>query len=30
MMTWTLAQQPAGPAKLFMLVVKSLLDLAFR
>jgi hypothetical protein len=29
-MTWTLAQQPAGPAKLVMSVVKPLLNLAFR
>jgi hypothetical protein len=28
-MTWTLAQRPAGPARLFMPVVKPLLDLAF-
>jgi hypothetical protein len=29
-MTWTLAQKPAGPAKLAMFVVRPLLNLAFR
>lgn len=29
-LTWTLAQQPAGPARLVMLAVKPLLNLAFR
>jgi Polyketide cyclase / dehydrase and lipid transport len=29
-MTWTLAQQPAGPAKLAMFVARPLLNLAFR
>jgi hypothetical protein len=29
-MTWRLAQQPAGPAKLAMFVARPLLDLAFR
>jgi uncharacterized protein YndB with AHSA1/START domain len=29
-LTWTLAQQPAGPATLVMPVVKPLLNLAFR
>ncbi len=29
-LTWTLAQQPAGPAKLAMFVLRPLLNLAFR
>jgi hypothetical protein len=29
-MTWTLAQKPAGPAKLAMFVARPLLNLAFR
>jgi|GEM_PF-3932929 hypothetical protein len=29
-MTWTLAQKPAGPAKLAMVVGRPLLNLAFR
>ena len=29
-MTWTLAQKPAGPAKLAMFVVRPLLNLTFR
>jgi hypothetical protein len=29
-MTWTLAQKPAGPAKLAMFAARPLLNLAFR
>lgn len=29
-MAWTLAQKPAGPAKVAMFVVRRLLNLAFR